>query len=436
MTAQEPQAAKGVPGTAAVDAACARVTRRLIPFLFACYVAAYLDRVNVGFAKLQMQSDLGFSDTVYGLGAGIFFIGYFAFEVPSNLIMQRVGARLWIARIMVTWGLVSASTLFVKSALAFYVLRFALGLAEAGFFPGVILYLTYWYPVHYRARVVALLFTAVPAAGVIGGPLSGWILKNLAGKQGWAGWQWLFLVEALPSVLLGFWALHRLKDRIEDAPWLNDQEKHLLEGMVRAEAASKPYRLFRQAFSDRKTWFLALVYFCLVTAIYALSFWLPQIVRSTGVTDLLLVGVLTAIPWMAGAIGTVRWGLHSDRGSERRWHIAAAALLGAGGLVASTWGSTSTVASVASMSVAAIGVLGAIPVFWTVPTSFLAGDAAAACIAWVNSIGNLGGFFAPYFVGWVKDVSHRTAPALYLISALLALGGLLVPLVVPKQARR
>lgn len=410
-----------------------KVTRRLLPFLFACYVAAYLDRVNVGFAKLQMQADLAFSDTVYGLAAGIFFVGYFLFEVPSNVLLHRLGARVWIARIMVSWGLVSALTLAVRSPTAFYVVRFLLGVAEAGFFPGVVLYFTYWYPARYRARVVALLFTAVSVSGIVGGPASGAILKGLAGAHGWAGWQWLFLLEAVPSIALGLWALHHLDDRIADARWLTAGEKAILERGLAAErtpeGATRAAHAVGEALGEPRVWILGAIYFCLVSGVYAISFWLPQIVRNTGVKDLLAVGALSAVPWAGGAIAMVVWGRRSDATGERRWHVAIASFVGAGALVASTWFVRDTALSLLSLTVATAGILSTLPVFWTVPTSLLAGTATAVAIAWVNSIGNLGGFAAPYLVGWLNDRTGSSAPALYVLAALLALGGVLLLLV-------
>ena len=421
------------PTTASEAAAYAKVTWRLVPFLFVCYIVSWLDRVNVGFAKLQMQSDLKFSDTVYGLGAGIFFIGYFLFEVPSNMILHRAGARLWIARIMITWGIISSAMMYASSAMSFYVLRFLIGVAEAGFFPGIILYLTYWYPARRRGRIVALFLTAISATSVVGGPLSGWILKNLNGANGWAGWQWLFLVEGVPSIVMGVWTLFYLDDTIRGSKWLSDAEKQILERNIAAENADKSSHSLGHAFGDPKVWLLAFVYFCFVSGLYAISFWLPQIIKNTGVKDPLDIGLLTAIPWGLGAIGMLLWGHSSDRGGERRWHAALAGFIGGVGMLISTAYGKNTIASMAALTVATFGILATLPVFWALPTAFLAGGAAAAGIAWINSVGNLGGFVAPFLVGWLKDLTHGTAAGLYVLSGGLVLGGVLVLVFIPAR---
>jgi D-galactonate transporter len=415
------------------DALYARVTWRLVPFLFLCYIVSWLDRVNVGFAKLQMATDLKLSDTVYGLGAGIFFIGYFLFEVPSNMILHRAGARLWIARIMITWGILSAAMMFVGSPTSFYALRFLIGVAEAGFFPGIILYLTYWYPARRRGRIVALFLTAISATSVVGGPLSGWILKSMNGVNGWAAWQWLFLLEGLPSIVMGLWTLAYLENGISAARWLTEEEKSHLERNIASEDAAKSSHKLGHAFRDLKVWLLAFVYFCFVSGLYAISFWLPQIIKNTGVKDPLDIGLLTAIPWGIGAIGMVLWGRSSDRSGERRWHAAVAGFVGGIAMLVSTAYGHNTVASMVALSVATLGILATLPVFWALPTAFLTGGAAAAGIAFVNSVGNLGGFVAPFLVGWLKDVTHSTAAGLYVLSAGLVLGGVLVLAFIPAR---
>jgi D-galactonate transporter len=408
------------------DAVYAKVSWRLVPFLFLCYVAAYLDRVNVGFAKLQMQADLQFSDTVYGIGAGIFFIGYFLFEVPSNLLMTKTGARVWIARIMITWGLISSALMLADDATTFYALRFLLGVAEAGFFPGVILYLTYWYPARRRARIIALFMSAVAVAGIVGGPLSGWIMTAFAGRSGLAGWQWLFLLEGVPSVLIGVWTLFYLDDDIRSAKWLAEDEKQLLERGVRAEAQGKAAMSLRQVFGSGKVWLLALVYFCFVMGLYGVSFWLPQLIKNTGVKDVFDVGLLTAIPYTVAALTMVLVARHSDRSGERRWHAAWSALAGGAGLIVSTIYFDNTVVAMAALSVGTAGILSTLPLFWSLPTALLTGTAAAAGIAMINSIGNLAGFASPYLVGAIKDATQSTATGMYLLAASLLLGGLLV----------
>ena len=413
-------------GNDPLDSLYRRVSWRLMPFLFLCYVAAYLDRVNVGFAKLQMLSDLRFSDTVYGIGAGIFFVGYFLFEVPSNLLMTRTGARIWIARIMISWGVISSAMMFVDSVASFYVLRFLLGAAEAGFFPGIILYLTYWYPAHRRARMVALFMSGVAVAGVVGGPLSGWIMKTFAGLHGLSGWQWLFLLEGVPSVLLGVWTLFYLDDGIRSAKWLSEDDKQKLEQAIAEDGKQQQHMPLAQMFSNGKVWLLALVYFLFVMGLYGVSFWLPQLVKNSGIDDVFTIGLLTAIPYFVAAVVMVLAARHSDRSGERRWHAAVAALAGALGLVVATVYSDNTVIAMAALSVATAGILSTFPIFWSLPTAMLGGAAAAAGIALINSVGNLAGFVSPYLVGAIKDATHSTANGIYLLAASLVVGAVLV----------
>lgn len=409
-----------------LDGLYRRVSWRLMPFLFLCFVAAYLDRVNVGFAKLQMLSELRFSDTVYGIGAGIFFVGYFLFEVPSNLLMTRTGARLWIARIMISWGVISAAMMFVDGVASFYVLRFLLGAAEAGFFPGVILYLTYWYPAHRRARMVALFMSGVAVAGVVGGPLSGWIMKAFAGYHGLSGWRWLFLLEGVPSVLLGVWTLFYLDDGIRSAGWLGEDDKRKLEQAIAEDGKQQRHLPLAALFRNGRVWLLALVYFLFVMGLYGVSFWLPQLVRNSGVDDVFTIGLLTAIPYVVAAVAMVLAARHSDRSGERRWHAAVAALAGAAGLVVATLYSDNTVLAMAGLSVATAGILSTFPIFWSLPTAMLGGAAAAAGIALINSVGNLAGFVSPYLVGAIKDATHSTASGIYLLAASLVAGAVLV----------
>ena len=423
-----------VSGESVEKKAYSKVTWRLMPLMFICYIICYLDRVNVGFAKLQMLQDLKFTNTVYGLGAGLFFIGYFLFEVPSNIILHRIGARKWIARIMVSWGIISACTMFVSTAKGFYILRFLLGIAEAGFFPGIILYLTYWYPSYWRGRMVALLIAANPVSGLIGGPASGWIMQSLAGKFGWAGWQWLYLLEGLPSVVIGIWVFFYLDDRIRSATWLSEEEKQVLEKNIEAEAQEKQSHSLREAFRSGMVWLMSFIYFCLLMGMYGVTFWLPTIIRATGVKSVLDVGLLTAIPFGVGVICMVLISRSSDARKERRWHCAIPAAICCIALILSAIYGKNTVIAVAALSLAMAGSLSALPVFWILPTAFLGGTAAAAGIAVVNSIGNLSGFLGNYLVGWLTDLTHSTNSGVYMLATAAFLGAALVIVCRPDQA--
>jgi len=401
-----------------------RLTWRLVPFLFLLYIVAYLDRINVGFAALQMREQLGLTDAVYGLGAGIFFAGYFLFQVPSNLVLQRVGARRWISVLMVLWGVISASMLFVTSARTFYGLRFLLGAAEAGFFPGVILYLKTWFPAQARARTVARFMTAAPLSGVVGGPLSGALLSLRS--SGLAGWQWMFLLEGIPAILLGVITASYLVDRPEDAEWLSQEERDWLIRTLNREEEMKASREgVLTATRLFQVGILALVYFGLNTVSYGVSLWLPTLIRSvSGVSDL-TIGILSAIPYVAAAIAMMLVGLHSDRSGERRWHTAVPAFAGAFAMVAAAY-STSLTPSIIALSIAVLGVFSMMGPFWSMPTSLLSGTAAAVGIAVINSIGNLGGFVGPYVIGLVRTSTGQFKGGLLLVSACLAVGGCLV----------
>ena len=402
-----------------------KVAWRLLPVLFLCYVVAYLDRVNVGFAKLQMLADLHFGDTAYGLGAGIFFLGYFLFEIPSNLILHRLGARVWIARIMMSWGVLSSLTMFITSEASFYGLRFALGVAEAGFFPGIVLYLTQWFPSELRARIIALFMTAVAISGVVGGPLSGVIMTNMAGVRGWSGWQWLFLLEGIPSVVMGAVVYLYLDDSIEAATWLTSQEKGLLHERLRAEDARKVSRSVGETLRSGRVLSFAAVYFTFTMGLYGVGFWLPQIIKNLGVHDVLNVGLLSAIPYGAGAVAMVLVARRSDRTGERRRHVALSALVGGMGLAMAGASGHNTVAGMMALSVGTAGVLSTLPLFWTMPTAMLAGASAAAGIAMINSIGNLSGFLAPYMVGAITDATGSQTYGLYVLAATLMVGAAL-----------
>ena len=413
--------------TADLALVLAKARRRLIPFLFLLYIVAYLDRINVGFAALQMNQALGFSATVYGFGAGIFFLGYVLFEIPSNVILARIGARIWIARIMISWGLVSSAMMFVRSAPGFYALRFLLGLAEAGFFPGIIFYLTRWFPARERARTIAAFMTATLIAGVIGGPISGTLL-SLHGAGGLAGWQWLFLLEGVPSIVLGVIVLMVLDERPDDAAWLNEAERAALVACLREDAAAQRHETTRTALSNGRTWLLAIVYFTIPVTLYGISFFLPQMLKASSGSNDFVVGLLSAVPYAAGAIAMVIVGRHSDRTRERRWHILIPALVSAAGLALSTM-STGIAWTVATLSIAMLGLASMFGPFWALATSTMGGVGAAASIALVNSVGNTGGFVGPYLLGAINDATHSFALGLLAIAAMLAGGAALVLLV-------
>jgi len=401
----------------------AKVFWRIMPFLMLCYVIAYLDRVNVGFAKLQMSVDLGFSETVFGLGAGVFFLGYFLFEVPSNILMHKVGARVWIARIMITWGILSAAFMYVETPLQFYVLRFLLGLAEAGFYPGIILYLTYWYPSHRRAKVIAVFMSGIPVAGILGNPLSGWIMDAFHGTTGMHGWQWMFVIEAVPAVLIGLATLAYLDNGIAKAKWLSDSEKKLLEDEIAADQKGKEsVHSFADIVSDKRVWLMCLIYFCFVMGQYGLTLWMPTLVKATGVTGNLHIGLLSAIPFGCAIIAMNLIGRSADARRERRWHLIVPALMGAVGFVGAALFADNTAISIAALSLAAAGVLTCAPLFWSLPTSFLSGAAAAVGIAAINSVGNLAGFVSPYLIGYLKDLTHSGATGMYMLAIMLVIG--------------
>jgi D-galactonate transporter len=412
----------------------AKVSLRLVPFLFLCYVVAYLDRVNVGFAKLQMLADLKFSETIYGFGAGIFFIGYFLFEVPSNVVLHRVGARLWIARIMITWGVISSAMMFVSTPMQFYVLRFLLGVSEAGFFPGIILYLTYWYPAQRRGQITALFMTAVAIAGVVGGPVSGWILQTFAGSAGLAGWKWLFLLEGLPSVIVGIWVFFYLDDSISKSAWLNDREKKMLADNITRDNIGKRSVSVWDGLRDPKIWLMSMIYFCFVAGLYGVGFWLPTIIKAMGVKSTLDIGLLSAIPYVAAAICMVLVGRSADRSGERRWHIIVPAVLGGIGLILSVQFASNTLLAMIALTLGTCGILTTLPLFWSMPTAILGGGAAAAGIAFINSFGNLAGFASPYAIGWIKDLTQSTDNGMYMLAAVLFAGALLIGVGVPAKA--
>jgi ACS family tartrate transporter-like MFS transporter len=413
-----------------------KLTRRLLPFLFLLYIVNYLDRINVGFAALQMRGQLGFSDKVYGLGAGIFFAGYFFFQVPSNLALARVGARKWIAVIMVLWGIVSASMIFVTTPRSFYLLRFLLGAAEAGFFPGMILYLRRWFPSAARARAVALFMMASPLAGVLGGPISGLLLGVRTAHL--SGWQWLFLIEGLPAVLLGGVVLAYLTDSPEVAPWLATDERAWLIGELAREQGAHPEASRREvfaAFTKGKVWLLVLVYLGDTTCTYGVGLWLPSLIRSVSGVSNLRIGLLSAIPYVVTAIAMVLVGTHSDRTRERRWHLAGSAFVGALGLACAAY-STSTSATIVFLSVTLLAAYSLLGPFWATSTELLSQTSAVAGIALINSFGNLGGFLGPYTIGMMRTWTGSFRGGLLAVAMLLGISGVMALLVFGKVIRR
>jgi len=401
-----------------------KISWRILPFLLICYIFAYLDRVNIGFAKLQMQSDLGFSDAVYGLGAGIFFIGYALFEIPSNLLLPKIGARKTFSRILIFWGLTSACMLFVKNETTFYILRFLLGVFEAGFAPGMIFYLTYWYGQDRMARVMATVMLAAPLAGIFGGPLSGWIMSSFHATSSLAGWQWMFLIEGVPCVLLGIMALRYLPDRPSDAKWLTPEEKQLVAEDL--APVGTQHHSFKQVAKDPRVYLMAAAYFCLICGIYTLGFWLPTIIREAGVTDIMQVGLYSAIPYIVAVIAMQVFSRRSDRLNERRWHTAIPTLIGALFLAASTIFSGQLLMSMICLTIATTTVWVAYTIFWTLPSRYLRGDSAAGGIALINTIGLMGGFLSPTIIGYTKTATGSTQAGLLVMAALLLLGSLLL----------
>ncbi|AHV92797.1 MFS transporter [Bordetella holmesii] len=408
------------------SATYAKVAWRLLPFLFLCYLCAYLDRINVSFAKLQMASELALSDAVYGLGAGVFFIGYLMFEVPSNLILMKVGARRWIARIMVTWGLISACMMFVSGPVSFYVLRFLLGVAEAGFIPAILLYLTYWFPNKRRSKATALFLTGIPMSGVVGGPISGWIMHSMHGAHGWSGWQWLFLLEGLPTVLIGVIAFFYLDDRVADAKWLTDAEKARIQRDLAAEQQGNHLHSIRDGLTNPRVLLLSGIYFFFTMGLYGISFWLPSLVKASGVTDTLNIGLLSAVPYLVAVLGMIVFSRSSDATGERRWHLSIAGLLGAVGLAASVIYAKDTTFALIALTIGTVGVMATISQFWVLPPAILSGGAAAAGIALINSVGSISGVVSPYAIGWAQTAHNSTGAGVIALVCCLVIGSILV----------
>jgi D-galactonate transporter len=405
-----------------------KIAWRLVPILMLCYVAAYLDRVNIGFAKLQMLSELQFSETIYGLGAGVFFIGYFLFEVPSNIILRKIGARVWIARIMITWGIISSLFMFVTTPLQFYILRFLLGAAEAGFYPGVILYLTFWFPSSRRSRIIALFMTAIPVSGILGGPISGWIMSALHGYHGWSGWKWMFLLEAIPSVVIGIITLFYLTNKPSDAKWLSDHEKRIVEqGLDRLDRNSDAIHSIGGIFKDPRVLHMCVIYFCVIMGQYGLTFWMPTLIKAAGISGVLNIGLFTAIPYSFAVVAMLLFASNSDRTGERRWHLIVPMAMGATGYAIAAWaGGDNIVAALVGLSLAAAGAVTPGALFWAVPSSFMSGAGAAAGIATINAVAGLAGFVSPYLVGWLRDLTHSSTIGMYVSAGVLIFGALAV----------
>jgi MFS family permease len=442
MTAILAPAAMGpvVQATADMRPTYRKVTLRLVPLLFICYFFNYFDRVNVGYAKLQMLGDLHMSETAFGLGAGIFFIGYIVCGVPSNLILYKVGARRWLAATMVLWGIGSASLMFVSTAGAFYTLRLLTGAAEAGFFPGVILYFTYWFPSAQRGWVSALFMSAIPISGLIGSPFSGWILSAFAnGSGGLAGWQWLYLLEGLPTIPLGIALYFFLSDGIDRAKWLNPIERAALKDALAEDEKHRPpgaSASFASVLRNRNVWLAGVIYFCIEAGVYSINFWMPTIIKESGIGSAMAIGWLSAIPYLAASVFMVVVGRSADARRERRWHIIVPMLMGTIGLVIAANFAANTMVATASLTLAAMGALAALAMFWPLSSTFLTASAAAGGLALINSCGALAGFVGPYLVGWLQDATQSTDLALYILAGVMLAGATLVLCIPAKTVDR
>jgi D-galactonate transporter len=408
------------------DSLYRKIAWRIMPILVIGYIVAYIDRVNVSFAKLQMLDDLKFSESVYGVGAGIFFLGYAAFEIPSNIMLHKVGARVWICRIVVSWGIVSALTALVRTPMQFYTARMLLGVAEAGFFPGMILYLTYWFPAHRRAAMVALLMAGNPVSGIVGGPLSGFVMQHFAGIKGLAGWQWLFIVEAIPAIVLGVVIYFFLDNRVAEAKWLSERERISVISDIREEAKTKTHVSIRSVFTSPRVWLFGAIYFGMEVGSYAIGFWQPTIIRDTGVKDAFHIGMLTTVPYTCALICMNVVGRHSDRTRERRWHVILPNIVAALGFILCTQAGSNTPIAMFGLVLAVAGVVTGVAMFWALPTSFLGGTAAAAGIALVNCTGILGGFFSPTIIGFLKTHTGTLNSGLFLVAACMIASSVLI----------
>jgi MFS family permease len=408
------------------DALFAKVARRLLPFLFACYLIAQVDRMNVGFAKLTMLHDLGFSEMVYGLGAGVFFIGYVLFEVPSNLALRKFGAPMWLGRIMVTWGILSVAMLFVRTPMTFYALRFLIGVAEAGFFPGVIFYLTLWFPAARRTRMTAIFMSAIAVAGILVGPISGLVLETMHDFAGLRGWQWLFIIEGAPAVLLGIVAMRRLDPEPAAAAWLAPAERARLAELAAAQGPSAGHPPVLSVITNGRVLLLSLVYGCYGMSFFGFVFWLPTIIQSAGIASPLAIGALSTIPWLVGAATMLALASRAQHLRSVGPLLIALALISAAGWAASPMTLVSLPLAMACCSLAMAGTMGSLPVFWNLPTAMFSGTAAAAAIALISALGNLPGFVSPYVVGWIKTATGAFDIPMYLFSATMLLAAIIL----------
>lgn len=408
------------------DSTHSTVTWRLMPLLLVCYLFAHLDRINIGFAKMQMSTDLHFSDTVYGFGAGLFFIAYALFGVPSNMALDRVGPRRWIATLMVVWGALSTSMLLVQTPTGFYVLRFLLGVAEAGFFPGILVYLNRWYPARRRGQITALFAIAVPMAGVVGGPLSGGILELFHDAAGLRGWQWMFLLEGAPVILLGLVVLKCLPDSFNSVSWLSDEQKRGLREELSKEEQRKSITSFGGLFSDARVWLLVAVYCAVMLAVNTLAFWMPTLIHGAGIGSDGRVGLLSAVPYLAGCFFMIACGRSSDRRRERRWHLCVPLLMSAFGIAVAGIAPDNATLVMGGLVIAGMGASAALPMFWQLPPAFLSNTTQAAGIGLISSLGSIASFAAPYLIGWMRDTTHSASLALYVLAFFITLGGLLV----------
>lgn len=417
-----------------------KITWKFVPLLFLCYAVAYLDRVNIGFAKLKMLADLGFSDAVYAFGASIFFVGYVVFEIPSNIVLHKIGARIWISRIMITWGIVSAAIAFVDPIAAwtglgkemtFYILRFLLGVSEAGFFAGIVLYISYWFPAERQAKVMAGFIVAIPISLVVGGPISGALMDHFHDVHGLAGWQWMLVLEGLPAVILGTVVFMYLDSSVADAKWLSETEKSMIIANLRIDDRHKRHN-FSAVIGDYRVWVMACIMVCYSTGIYGLSFWLPTIIKNAGIKSAFDIGLLSAIPWLTSAIAMIANAVHSRKMNERRWHAAVPSFIAGFSFILAALTANNLPVALFFLSVSAAGVMAHAPVFWTFPASVLSGTAAAAGIALITSIGSTSGFVGSYAASLAKDLTGDINNGTYVLAALMLLGGVLV-LVIPKQ---